>query len=199
MVYLDDMLAAKEAVVADVRLNIGSGRDYREGWVNVDKYYPRADLSFDLESYPWPLADNSVFEANAAHVLEHMHEWSDVLRELHRVCSDGAAVHIRVPNFASSIAFTDPTHRRFFSVRSFDYFDPSTKIGKGSGYEVFGNFKVMKRYIRFPWWFFWMNPIVNCCFLMQKFYEDSTLRGLFPCGEMLFELVAVKKGDEVYV
>lgn len=176
----------------DDKLNIGCGEDYRQGWINVDKYYPMSDLKFDLNVMPYPIEDNSIIEVNAEHVIEHLERPVEVMKEIHRICKGGAKVHIKVPNFSSSIAFTDPTHLRFFSVRSFDYYDPTTKIGRRCGYEVAGNFKVISRRICLPWWFEYMNPIVNYNFFMQKFYEDSTLRGLFPAGEMKFELVVVK-------
>jgi hypothetical protein len=41
-----------------MKLNLGSGQRPKEGWVNVDKY-PPADVIHDLESLPWPWADNS--------------------------------------------------------------------------------------------------------------------------------------------
>ncbi|MGH9897203.1 MAG: hypothetical protein ACREA0_35450, partial [bacterium] len=58
-----------------VRVNLGCGLDYREGWVNVD-WNPtgalRVDRSFNLEDIPWPMADHSVDYILMSHVAEHL-------------------------------------------------------------------------------------------------------------------------------
>jgi hypothetical protein len=51
------------------------------------------------------------------------------MEELHRICRAGASIEITVPHFSSGNAFTDPTHRHFFSRFSFDYFDPAHEFG----------------------------------------------------------------------
>jgi SAM-dependent methyltransferase len=55
-------------------------------------------------------------------VLEHVDDTLATMEEIHRVCAPGAKVHIIVPHFSSNGAFTDPTHKRFFSALTFDYF-----------------------------------------------------------------------------
>jgi predicted SAM-dependent methyltransferase len=58
-----------------VRVNLGSGTDYRDGWLNID-WNPtgslRVDRSFNLEEIPWPLADASADYVYVSHVVEHM-------------------------------------------------------------------------------------------------------------------------------
>ena len=100
-----------------IKLNLGCGHDYREGYVNVDKYpTTRMDGLCDLESFPWPWETNSVEEVVLRHVLEHLGQATDVykqiIQELYRVCAPGAIVHIEVPHPFHPDYIGDPTHCR---------------------------------------------------------------------------------------
>ena len=101
-----------------MKLNLGSGNDYREDYLNVDKYSPSADLMFDLETFPWPWETDSVNEVLLRHVLEHLGQQTEVflniMKELYRVCSPGASVIIDVPypHPLHSDYLGDPTHCR---------------------------------------------------------------------------------------
>ena len=111
-------------------LNLGCGRRKIDGAVNVDiSTRVGADLVHDLSVLPWPLPSNAFREVHAQDVIEHIDDTLGVMQEIHRVCAEGARVHIVVPHFSSANAFTDPTHRRHFSAFSFDYFDPSHALG----------------------------------------------------------------------
>jgi predicted SAM-dependent methyltransferase len=54
-----------------VKLNLGCGSQMLAGFCNVDKFGD-PDLTWDLETLPWPWADNSVEEVLLSHVLEHL-------------------------------------------------------------------------------------------------------------------------------
>ena len=41
-----------------MKLHLGCGDEYREGWVNVDHLSPLADERVDLSVFPWPWEDN---------------------------------------------------------------------------------------------------------------------------------------------
>ncbi len=45
------------------------------------------------------------------------------MKEIHRVCINGAIVWIRVPHVDGPGAFQDPTHNKFFNDLTFLYFD----------------------------------------------------------------------------
>ena len=107
-------------------LNLGCGLKHRSGAVNLDRTpASRPDVVHDLDVRPWPFADNRFDQVYAFDVVEHLADVVAVMEELHRICRDGAAIEITVPHFSSGNAFTDPTHRHFFSRFSFDYFDSS--------------------------------------------------------------------------
>lgn len=83
-----------------VRLNLGSGKDYIPGWVNVDieKSY-HVDVVADL-SKPFPFQDASVDEILASDILEHFTKESGLnfLRECYRVLKPGGTITIRTHN-----------------------------------------------------------------------------------------------------
>jgi len=105
-----------------VKLNLGSGNDYRQGYVNIDispEYNP--DMVCDL-SKGIPFDDNSVSYVYAHHFLEHIEDIIFMMNEIWRVCCADAQVEIEVPHQSSLMAFADPTHKRIFNEESFKYF-----------------------------------------------------------------------------
>lgn len=113
---------ASSDLLDGVKLHLGSGRQYRPGWVNVDCVEDaNPDILFDLENRPWPFADNCATEIEMYAVLEHLSDTLATLGELHRIMRPGARVHIHVPYACSVWAFQDPTHRRYFTERTLDY------------------------------------------------------------------------------
>ena len=98
-----------------MRLNLGAGQNPRPGYVNVDKH-GSADVVCDLERFPWPWKDSTVEEVVMSHVLEHLGQHPDVfigiMKELYRVCRDGARIDIRVPHPRHDFFLADPTHVR---------------------------------------------------------------------------------------
>ena len=101
--------------MSNLRLNLGCGAKHLDGFINVDKYGD-PDLKLDLETFPYPWADNSVSEIELNHVLEHLGQQTDVylkiIQELYRICEPGAKLHITVPHHRSDYFFHDATHVR---------------------------------------------------------------------------------------
>jgi predicted SAM-dependent methyltransferase len=108
------------------KLNVGCGRNVREGWINLDSYpLPGVDIAADLENCattPLPLESDSVNEFLLSHVLEHIRNVLPMMQELHRVAMPGATMVVRTPYGSSDDAFEDPTHLRQIFVGSFGYF-----------------------------------------------------------------------------
>lgn len=76
----------------------------------------------DLNIMPYPFADNSIEEIIADNILEHLDDVVVVMEELYRVCRNGAIIKISLPYYKSSGAFSDPTHKHFFTENSFQCF-----------------------------------------------------------------------------
>jgi hypothetical protein len=102
---------------ASMKLNLGCGRNKRDGFVNIDKYPTFSpDMLWDLEQTPYPFEANSVTEIAATHVLEHLGQSTEVflkiIKELHRILAPGGTIDITVPCFKSDTYWGDPTHVR---------------------------------------------------------------------------------------
>jgi predicted SAM-dependent methyltransferase len=111
------------------KLDLGCGGSKREGFVGVDSLnLPGVDVVHNLTQYPYPFEDNSVDEIWMDNVLEHLDNPLRVVEEIHRICKQGALVHIGVPYFRSFYAAIDPTHVNSFGVFWFNYFDPNHKF-----------------------------------------------------------------------
>ena len=100
-------------------LDVGCGYRKLPGAVGVDAdRNSKADVHHNLESFPWPFAENSFDLILLSHVLEHLPDTARTLREIWRVGKPGASVVIQVPYFRSPDAFADPTHKHFFTIQS---------------------------------------------------------------------------------
>jgi hypothetical protein len=111
-----------------MKLNLGSGSKSIEGFVNVDKYPSAAtDLVFDLETLPWPWPSDSAEEVHFIHSLEHMggdpETFLNIMKELYRVCKDGAVIVIHVPHPRHDAYLGDPTHVRPITPGLLSLFD----------------------------------------------------------------------------
>ncbi len=105
--------------MSGLRLNLGCGMDRLDGYVNVDRH-GEPDLRHDLEVVPWPWPDDSVSEILLKHVLEHLGRdpmvYLEIMKELYRVCQNGATIRVMVPHHRHDFFFNDPTHVRAVTV-----------------------------------------------------------------------------------
>ena len=111
-----------------MKLNMGCGNKKVDGYVNVDlspACHP--DVVCDLEVLPWPWPDNSIEAVRFNHCLEHLGQDSRVflgiMKELYRVCEDGAEIEINVPHPRHDDFIGDPTHVRIITPALLTLFD----------------------------------------------------------------------------
>lgn len=81
----------------------------------------------DLDQLPLPFPDDSFDEVRADHVLEQLNSPLRMMLDLHRTCSDGALIKIKIPHFSRGM--THPDHKRCFDVTFPYYFRPSFPPG----------------------------------------------------------------------
>ena len=125
----------------NLKLNLGCGENSYEGYINVDKSkLSGVDFIWDLEKTPLPFKTNSVSEIKCEHILEHIENFIPLIEELHRICKQGAIIKISGPYYKYEAAYRDPTHVRFFTEHSFDYFQEGVKFSHYSK----ARFKVKK-------------------------------------------------------
>lgn len=112
----------------DKKLNLGSGRFPKSGYVNLDhRDDVGANVVHDLNRFPYSFADGEFDRIEADHVLEHLAEPLRALREMHRISKPGASILINVPHF--SRGFSHPEHAHGFDVSLPLYFNPSFQGG----------------------------------------------------------------------
>lgn len=92
-----------------VKLHIGCGNVYKEGWINIDnnEYHniKKLDLEFDLVN-PLPFPDNSVDYIFNEHFLEHLtvEDGKKAIVEFMRVLKPRGVLRIAMPDLKSSVA-----------------------------------------------------------------------------------------------
>ena len=181
-------IASTFAVPADCRkLCLGSGRKKQENAVNVDLVASTGpDICHDLNHTPWPLPDDQFDECHAYDVIEHLDNIVTTMEEVHRVCRNGAIVRITVPHFSCANAFTDPTHRHYFSCFSLNYFTGEHEFSFYSD----RHFKRRANQILFA--HTWLNKLIHR--LANRFPAEYERRWawMFPAWFLYFELEVVK-------
>ncbi len=104
-------------------LDIGCGNAKIPGALGIDMNAgTQADIVHDLDEFPWPLPSGAFERIMCSHIVEHVANLVRFMEEMHRVARADARVEIVTPHFSNRFSFTDPTHRRHLSLRSFDYF-----------------------------------------------------------------------------
>lgn len=83
---------------------------------------PHIEVVYDIENGKYPFEDNTFDEVLAFSVLEHTTDIVKQLKEIWRVCKNGAIVSIEVPYYNSPDSFRDPTHKSYFTERTMEYF-----------------------------------------------------------------------------
>ena len=111
-----------------IKLDIGCGRHKRTGYIGVDKFaIVSPDVVCDIENEKLPYEESSVSEIYSSQVFEHISDLDSVMHECHRVLHAGGVLEVIVPYWSSEGAFRDPTHVRFFSEKSFEYWKPESE------------------------------------------------------------------------
>jgi SAM-dependent methyltransferase len=168
-------------------LNIGCGRVHRQGAVNLDiSPDVGAAVVHDLNCLPWPFEEGQFEQIYAYDVLEHVNDVPRVLEEIHRVSRPGATLHVTVPHFSSANAFTDLTHRHYFSWRSFDpYF-------AGDVLDFYSRARFRRQSTRISFYPSIVNRIVFR--LANRFPERYERRWawMFPAWFLYYQLEVVK-------
>lgn len=178
------------------KLNVGCGDNILPGWVNLDiSALPGVDVVCDIEKLPLPFVDDQFDEILCQDILEHI-EYVPVLRDIYRIMKKGGALTIRVPHFTSKHNFIDPTHKKMFSINTFDFFVKNSFQQYGRGYYFnfsFASCRGAKIIFERNSPVFFLNPLVeklvNSNSRIQKIYESTFISRLFPACNILVTLV----------
>ncbi|VVB90875.1 Ubiquinone/menaquinone biosynthesis C-methyltransferase UbiE [uncultured archaeon] len=134
-------------------IDIGCGNSKTKDAIGPDKVRTGdVDIICDIEQ-SIPFKDGCIDKIVANNVLEHMSDTVKPLEELHRVLKIGGRAIIEVPHARSLGAFMDPTHKRFFTIMTMDYFTEKSSFK----YYSRARFKIIKKELRFePKWLQWL-------------------------------------------
>lgn len=173
------------------RLNLGCGRNIKKDWVNLDSAdLPGVDVVHNVENLPLPFGDKEFDEIRCDNILEHV-EYVHVLKDLYRILKTNGRLKIRVPHFTSRNNYVDPTHKKLFSISTFEFFAEDSRNPYYFGFHFskisYRKIKFLKRKI------YYINrliePLINLNEAMQVFYESTFLSRLFPANDIVVELV----------
>jgi len=118
------------------RINLGSGKDYKSGWLNLDVLdRTQPDLLLDLAAElalpllansptagPLHLEESSIDTINANNVLEHVADLPALMGNCLRLLKVGGEFQIEVPYEHAATAWQDPTHVRAMNENSWVYY-----------------------------------------------------------------------------
>lgn len=110
-------------------LHIGCGLDRRENAINLDMVdLPTVDVVHNLDVFPWPFPDDRFDDVIGFQVFEHVNDPIGFMKEVHRVLVPGGKLSLTVPHYQSNNSFTDPTHKRHCTLRTWDYWCVGTPL-----------------------------------------------------------------------
>jgi len=174
-------------------LHIGPGSKALPGAVTIDILdLPGVDVVHNLDSTPWPFKDNE-FDLIFGHsVFEHLDDQLEIMKEMWRILKPKGRIIITVPHFRCTDAFTDPTHKHFFTSQTMDYYIETKKL---STYQY-----TDKKFRECGFWFGWPQVSKNPFSRLFKWFitryprfYDSHLSLLFPIKIIIWELEVIKE------
>lgn len=175
--------------VGGLGLDLGCGPKKRHGFVGLDRWAgPAVDVVCDFEEASLPFADETFVIVHANHVLEHVRRLEELLAEVARVLRPGGVFQVGVPYAGSLRAFQDPTHVRYFTLKSFEYFvREGARVGGWYMEKPFRRIRRRSLVFRARPLPLLTSVFVNRGLRLLDAYEASILRSI-PAEDLLVEL-----------
>ena len=184
------------------KLNLGSGCDYKEGFINLDiNKEVKADIYADINK-GLPFKDNYFDYIFSCHAIEHTKDFFGVMDDIWRVCKDKAIIEIYVPHFTSILAMKYTQHNFYFGIDSFismaeepdrskeRYNKARFKILKQELHLIHNSVShTSKRYVKYFRILNVFNPLFNICWLWQLIMERVFFIGF---DEIYYKLEVIK-------
>ncbi|MEK6873868.1 MAG: class I SAM-dependent methyltransferase [Nanoarchaeota archaeon] len=175
------------------KLHLGCGNDIKSGYINLDiKKLPGVDVVHDLDKYPYPFKDNTFDVVEMHHVLEHLSNPLKVIEEIWRISKPGAKVIISVPHWSHFTAYSDLTHKNYFSSSLFIYYEENNP----KYYSDKAKFKIMeKKFSATRINQLWINPILNPILNISPLLTELVLCKFLPVSQIIFKLRTLKDNN----
>ena len=160
-------------------LDLGCGSSKHPNSIGADiNSKSEADVICDLNNPNYPFQDDCFDMVVSKQVFEHVEDVEAVLREVNRICKNKAKIIIEVPHFSCFYSYGDTTHKRCFSIFSFDEIAPrrgfKILVKKLFFHKAFRRYKINFLANKFP---------IN----YERFWAF-----IFPGEHLHFELEAIK-------
>ena len=93
-------------------------------------WYGYVDVAWDLRDRPWPWSDETFDFVLAYDIIEHLVDTVEFMDQCWRILKPGKAIVIHTNNVEHiEQAWRSPSHKRVFTIDTFDFFDPETQWG----------------------------------------------------------------------
>ena len=123
------------------KLNLGCGRDIKNGYVNLDRASLNGvDIVHDLSKFPYPFPDNhfdEIFSFGTVELIDA--DFIKIMEEIWRISKNKGLVKIRGPIFPAMCSAQDPLTKKFLTWNTFEYFNTHW------GHYTKARFKTLKR------------------------------------------------------
>lgn len=115
--------------MAPAALNLGCGVWSYPNAVNLDRVaLPGVDVVHDIDMHPWPFDPETFDEVWGTAIFEHIEDPIGFMADAWRVLKPSGLLFLIVPHWQSENSYTDPTHRRHCTERTWDYWCPGTEL-----------------------------------------------------------------------
>lgn len=164
------------------RLDIGCGYKKEYASIGIDiRKLPGVDIIADINHLPFK--DNSIDEIVCTHILEHIPNLTDAMRELHRILKPHGLLFIKAPHANSLWSKSNPEHKTFFTMWTMNYYTIWDE------FNIDFKFRVIKKQL------YVANKIFNYLLNLRPEYTEKYLPFidlLNLSGEVQYILEAVK-------
>lgn len=110
-----------------MKLQLACGQRPKPGFINTDMVkLDGVDVVHDLNVTPWPWDDNTFTLVEGFDIFEHVDNPIAFITECHRILKPGKYLHLHTSYWRNPDSYTDPTHKRFCTENTFDYWCEGT-------------------------------------------------------------------------
>lgn len=128
------------------KYNLGCGIDIRDGYVNVDlSAHSPGILAQDLNENGWGKSFSPAGEILALDLIEHLNDPIAFMNECWDALETGGKLIIKACGWQNPNFWVDITHKRAYDIKSFDYFDPETDLGRRYGFYTDRKWRIVSK------------------------------------------------------
>jgi ubiquinone/menaquinone biosynthesis C-methylase UbiE len=125
------------------KLNIGSGRNYIKGYINIDNS-KKIKVDIYADALNLPFKENSIDLIYASHLIEDFLYPEQAIKHWYDLLKTNGILEIIVPYAFSHYAFVNPNHLHYFSWKALDFLLNSEE----SNYDLNYKFRIVRKEFR---------------------------------------------------